>query len=135
MKTEKDILCHWWFSGTATMHTIRKLGESAKETWMFLGFHMNVSPRSFEAYCVHLQREMVLMQPLSFAGKSLKTHLCFNEDESSHQNQQQLAVWFIPCIFLNASSVVNVLNLYHRLPSKLLFFYSNSSYFSFTFYI
>ncbi|XP_014516152.1 cyclin-U4-1 [Vigna radiata var. radiata] len=57
-----------------------------------LGFHMNVSPGSFEAYCVHLQREMVLMQPLSFAGKSLKTHLCFNEDESSHQNQQQLAV-------------------------------------------
>ncbi|KAJ1415437.1 Cyclin-like superfamily [Sesbania bispinosa] len=25
-------------------------------------------------------------------GKSLKAHLCFNEDESSHQKQQQLAV-------------------------------------------
>ncbi|TKY45704.1 Cyclin-U4-1 protein [Spatholobus suberectus] len=63
-----------------------------------LGFHLNVTPGTFQAYCVHLQREMLLMQPLNFAdstltlGKSLKVHLCFNEDESSHQKQQQLAV-------------------------------------------
>ncbi|CAL0302867.1 unnamed protein product [Lupinus luteus] len=64
-----------------------------------LGFHLNVTPNNFQAYCVHLQREMLLMQPLNFADSSLslenslKTHLCFNEDESSsHQNQQQLAV-------------------------------------------
>jgi hypothetical protein len=41
---------------------------------------------------------MMLMQPLNFTdsslslGKSLNTHLCFNEDESSHQKQQKLAV-------------------------------------------
>ncbi|XP_027336347.1 cyclin-U4-1-like [Abrus precatorius] len=63
-----------------------------------LGFHLNVTPSTFQAYCVHLQREMMLMQPLNFRdsnpslGKSLKAHLCFNEDESSHQKQQQLAV-------------------------------------------
>ncbi|QCE04822.1 phosphate system cyclin PHO80 [Vigna unguiculata] len=64
-----------------------------------LGFHLNVTPGTFQAYCVHLQREMMVMEPLSFAdssltlGKSLKTHfLCFNEDESPHQKQQQLAV-------------------------------------------
>ncbi|KAH1086479.1 hypothetical protein AAZX31_07G113000 [Glycine max] len=64
-----------------------------------LGFHLNVTPGTFQAYCVNLQREMLLIQqPLNFAdstlnlGKSLKAHLCFNEDESSHQKQQQLAV-------------------------------------------
>ncbi|KAE9617914.1 hypothetical protein Lal_00037926 [Lupinus albus] len=64
-----------------------------------LGFHLNVTPNNFQAYCAHLQREMLLMQPLNFVDsslsleKSLKAHLCFNEDESSsHQNQQQLAV-------------------------------------------
>ncbi|KAL9297095.1 hypothetical protein ACSQ67_022991 [Phaseolus vulgaris] len=64
-----------------------------------LGFHLNVTPGTFQAYCAHLQREMLLIQPLTFAdsslslGKSLKAHLCFNEDESSsHQKQQQLAV-------------------------------------------
>ena len=82
-----------------------------------LSFHLNVTPATFQAYCVHLQREMLLMQPpLSLAdssltlGKSLKSHLCFNEDESSHQNQQQLAVWFFlfcfPLHFLNACSMV-----------------------------
>ncbi|ESW11670.1 hypothetical protein PHAVU_008G049600 [Phaseolus vulgaris] len=64
-----------------------------------LGFHLNVTPGTFQAYCAHLQREMLLIQPLTFVdsslslGKSLKAHLCFNEDESSsHQKQQQLAV-------------------------------------------
>lgn len=68
-----------------------------------LGFHLNVTPGTFQAYCAHLQSEMLLMQPLNFAdsflslGKSLnKAHLCYNEDESSsHQKQQQLAVWFL----------------------------------------
>ncbi|KAG5043043.1 hypothetical protein AAZX31_03G094500 [Glycine max] len=66
-----------------------------------LGFHLNVTPGTFQAYCVHLQREMLLIQPLNFSdstlnlGQSLKAHLCFNEDECSHQKQkqqQQLAV-------------------------------------------
>ncbi|KAJ7961969.1 Cyclin [Quillaja saponaria] len=63
-----------------------------------LGFHLNVTPASFQAYSTHLQREMMWMQPklnyaessLSF-GKSPKLLLCFNEDESSLQ-KQQLAV-------------------------------------------
>ncbi|XP_057458711.1 cyclin-U4-1-like [Lotus japonicus] len=60
-----------------------------------LGFHLNVTPGTFQAYCVHLQKEMLQTQPLNFAdsslslGKSLKAHLCFNEGESSHQKQQQ----------------------------------------------
>ncbi|XP_015962052.1 cyclin-U4-1 [Arachis duranensis] len=62
-----------------------------------LGFYLNVTPGTFQAYCAHLQKEMLMMQPqLDFEnssslslGKSLKTHLCFNDDESSHQNQQQ----------------------------------------------
>ncbi|KAI4356601.1 hypothetical protein L6164_000612 [Bauhinia variegata] len=66
-----------------------------------LGFHLNVTPGTFQAYCSHLQREMLMMQPplINFADSSLnlgksvvKAHLCFNDDESSHQNQQQLAV-------------------------------------------
>lgn len=64
-----------------------------------LGFHLNVTPNTFQAYCVHLQSEMMMIQPLNFTdstslglGKSLNTHVCFNEDESSHQKQQQLAV-------------------------------------------
>ncbi|WJX85922.1 Cyclin-U4-1 [Trifolium repens] len=63
-----------------------------------VGFNLNVTPVTFQAYCVHLQTQMLQMQPLNFVdstlslAKSFKTHLCFNEDESSHQNQQQLAV-------------------------------------------
>ncbi|XP_004515319.1 cyclin-U4-1-like [Cicer arietinum] len=63
-----------------------------------LGFNLNVTPITFQAYSVHLQREMFHMQPLHFAdstinlAKSLKAHLCFNEDESSHQKQKKLAV-------------------------------------------
>ncbi|OAY49440.1 cyclin-U4-1 [Manihot esculenta] len=63
-----------------------------------LGFHLNVTPNTFHTYCSHLQREMMLQhQPPSLAesslnlGRSLKLHLCFNEDETSHQ-KQQLAV-------------------------------------------
>ncbi|XP_022895770.1 cyclin-U4-1-like [Olea europaea var. sylvestris] len=64
-----------------------------------LGFNLNVKPNTFYAYCSYLQREMMMMQPyLDMAKPSLLTarssnlHLCFNEDESSHQQQQQLAV-------------------------------------------
>ncbi|KAL0397409.1 UNVERIFIED_CONTAM: Cyclin-U4-1 [Sesamum calycinum] len=71
-----------------------------------LGFHLNVTPTTFHTYCSYLQREMMLQpqpQPqlnniaaepssLYSAGRSSKLlHLCFSEDESSHQ-QQQLAV-------------------------------------------
>ncbi|KAL4600154.1 hypothetical protein ACB092_11G177400 [Castanea dentata] len=63
-----------------------------------LGFRLNVTPNTFHIYCSYLQREMMMQQPpLNLAessinlGKSLKLHLCFNEDETSHQ-QQQLAV-------------------------------------------
>ncbi|KAK4592627.1 hypothetical protein RGQ29_016956 [Quercus rubra] len=63
-----------------------------------LGFRLNVTPNTFHIYCSYLQREMMMQQPpLNLAessinlGKSLKLHLCFNEDEPSHQ-QQQLAV-------------------------------------------
>ncbi|KAF7845026.1 Cyclin-U4-1 [Senna tora] len=63
-----------------------------------LGFCLNVTPCTFQAYCANLQREMLVMEPpLNFAdsslislGKSLKSHLCFNneDNESSHQHQQ-----------------------------------------------
>ncbi|CAK9167096.1 unnamed protein product [Ilex paraguariensis] len=62
-----------------------------------LGFHLNVTPNSFHTYCSYLQREMLLQPHVNMAESSLSTerspklHLCFNEDESSHQ-QQQLAV-------------------------------------------
>lgn len=66
-----------------------------------LGFHLNVTPNTFHTYYTYLQRKMMMLQPppiiaessLSFGkGRSLKVvHLCFNEEESSHQ-KQQLAV-------------------------------------------
>ena len=66
-----------------------------------LGFHLNVTPTTFQSYCCYLQKEMLQMQPplninasdsyLSL-GKSLKLHLCFNEDESASHQKQQLAV-------------------------------------------
>ncbi|KAB5526851.1 hypothetical protein DKX38_020698 [Salix brachista] len=62
-----------------------------------LGFHLNVTPNTFHTYCSYLQREMMQQPSLNSAesslnlGRSLKVHLCFNEDETSHQ-QQQLAV-------------------------------------------
>uniref|UniRef100_A0A2C9WPI8 Cyclin n=1 Tax=Manihot esculenta TaxID=3983 RepID=A0A2C9WPI8_MANES len=58
-----------------------------------LGFHLNVTPNTFHTYCCYLQREMML-QPPSLAeyplnlGRSLKFHLCFDDDEASHQNEQ-----------------------------------------------
>ncbi|GAV61597.1 Cyclin domain-containing protein [Cephalotus follicularis] len=63
-----------------------------------LGFQLNVTPNTFHTYCSYLQTEMMLQPPLSIAdsslsiGSSLKAHSCYNdEDESSHQ-KQQLAV-------------------------------------------
>ncbi|KAJ4847630.1 Cyclin-U4-1 [Turnera subulata] len=63
-----------------------------------LGFNLNVTPNTFHTYCAYLQREMMLQPPLNSAESSLnlgrssvKAHLCFNEDEASHQ-KQQLAV-------------------------------------------
>ncbi|KAH6789619.1 cyclin p4 [Perilla frutescens var. frutescens] len=61
-----------------------------------LGFHLNVTPTTFHTYCSYLQREMMQQQPhLNNTARSSKLlHLCFNEDESTHQQQQhhQLAV-------------------------------------------
>ncbi|XP_065860070.1 cyclin-U4-1 [Euphorbia lathyris] len=62
-----------------------------------LGFHLNVTPNTFNTYCSHLQREMMLQPPLSIADQSstlnlVRLHLSFNEDETSHHKQQQLAV-------------------------------------------
>ncbi|XP_012437542.1 cyclin-U4-1 [Gossypium raimondii] len=60
-----------------------------------LGFHLNVAPNTFHTYFTYLQREIMLQPPPSIAesslslDRSLKVHLCFNEEESSHQNQQQ----------------------------------------------
>ncbi|KAH6793840.1 cyclin p4 [Perilla frutescens var. hirtella] len=61
-----------------------------------LGFHLNVTPTTFHTYCSYLHREMMQQQPhLNNTARSSKLlHLCFNEDESTHQQQQhhQLAV-------------------------------------------
>ncbi|XP_060672951.1 cyclin-U4-1-like [Ziziphus jujuba] len=64
-----------------------------------LGFHLNVTPTTFQTYCSYLQREMLILQPpLNLAdsspnsGKSLKLqYMCFSEEESSLQ-KHQLAV-------------------------------------------
>ncbi|XP_022155727.1 cyclin-U4-1-like [Momordica charantia] len=65
-----------------------------------LGFHLNVTPNTFHTYCSSLQKEMLLQQPpltspitsITSSEISLKTkYLSFEEDESSHQ-QQQVAV-------------------------------------------
>lgn len=62
-----------------------------------LGFQLNVTPTTFHTYASYLQREMMYMQhppqllePSLNMARQLKIHCCFNEDESSHQ--QQLAV-------------------------------------------
>ncbi|XWS60152.1 hypothetical protein CRYUN_Cryun07bG0010100 [Craigia yunnanensis] len=62
-----------------------------------LSFQLNVTPATFHAYCSFLQREMWMESPLQHLaepslniGRPLKIHCCFNEDESTHQ--QQLAV-------------------------------------------
>ncbi|KAB2015060.1 hypothetical protein ES319_D09G271000v1 [Gossypium barbadense] len=65
-----------------------------------LGFPLNVKPDTFRTY-FFLQREMRLQPPPPLQvlaepyqninnGRPLKIHCCFNEDESTHQ--QQLAV-------------------------------------------
>ncbi|KAL1535800.1 Cyclin-U4-1 [Salvia divinorum] len=62
-----------------------------------LGFHLNVTPSTFHTYCSYLQREMMVQPQLSIADESSLysarssklLHLCFNEDEASHQQQQQ----------------------------------------------
>ncbi|XP_045788074.1 cyclin-U4-1-like [Trifolium pratense] len=36
-----------------------------------LGFNLNVTPVTFQAYCVHLQREMLQMQPLNFVDSTI----------------------------------------------------------------
>ncbi|GLT84272.1 hypothetical protein SLE2022_025130 [Rubroshorea leprosula] len=71
-------------------------GISTKEVnFLFaLGFELNVAPNTFHTYCSYLQREMMLQPPLIpdsslTLGSSSELHLCFNEDDSSHQNQQQ----------------------------------------------
>ncbi|XWS47721.1 hypothetical protein CRYUN_Cryun13aG0008600 [Craigia yunnanensis] len=62
-----------------------------------LGFQLNVTPATFHTYCSFLQREMWMQSPIQHLaepslniGRALKIHCCFNEDESTHQ--QQLAV-------------------------------------------
>ncbi|XP_028804709.1 cyclin-U4-1 [Neltuma alba] len=73
-----------------------------------MSFHLNVTPNTFRAYCVHLHGEMLLMQPpldfpnsslsllaisSSSSSSSLKAHLLCSSDEESnnshHQKQQQ----------------------------------------------
>lgn len=59
-----------------------------------LAFQLNVTTTTFHTYCSYLQREMLMMQsplqlvepPLHMA-RPLKTHICYNEDESTHQKQ------------------------------------------------
>ncbi|TYI12593.1 hypothetical protein ES332_A09G288500v1 [Gossypium tomentosum] len=66
-----------------------------------LGVQLNVKPDTFRTYFCFLQREMRLQTPPPLQdlaepyqnvnnGRPLKIHCCFNEDESTHQ--QQLAV-------------------------------------------
>ncbi|KAF9668153.1 hypothetical protein SADUNF_Sadunf15G0099300 [Salix dunnii] len=58
-----------------------------------LGFQLNVTPTTFHLYCSYLQRDMWIQSPLRTVetplniARSLKTHCCFNEDESTHQKQ------------------------------------------------
>lgn len=60
-----------------------------------LGFQLNVTPNTFNTYYSYLKRETMLQQcPPSMVesslslGRSLNHHLCFNEEDSTHQNQQ-----------------------------------------------
>ncbi|MBA0861164.1 hypothetical protein Goshw_025171 [Gossypium schwendimanii] len=60
-----------------------------------LGFQLNVTPNTFNTYYSYLKRETMLQQcPPSIVesslslGRSLNLHLCFNEEDSTHQNQQ-----------------------------------------------
>ncbi|EFH58237.1 CYCP4_1 [Arabidopsis lyrata subsp. lyrata] len=55
-----------------------------------LGFELNVTPNTFNAYFSYLQKEMTLLQPLSLVVvPSSRSVVTFNDDEASHQKQQQ----------------------------------------------
>ncbi|KAG7570480.1 Cyclin PHO80-like [Arabidopsis thaliana x Arabidopsis arenosa] len=55
-----------------------------------LGFELNVTPNTFNAYFSYLQKEMTLLQPLSLVVvPSSRSVITFNDDEASHQKQQQ----------------------------------------------
>lgn len=70
-----------------------------------LGFHLNVTPATFQIYCSYLQQEMILHPHLSISVAEDQQPFCssklphfimpFNEDEPAHQSQhqQQLAVY------------------------------------------
>ncbi|XP_059633821.1 cyclin-U4-1 [Cornus florida] len=55
-----------------------------------LGFHLNVTPTTFYTCSSHLQREILLQNPLNLSEsflkieRSLQLQLSFNEDEASH---------------------------------------------------
>ncbi|CAI0450539.1 unnamed protein product [Linum tenue] len=61
-----------------------------------IGFELNVTPTTFHTYCSHLQAQMAILQsppfPLQLVDPSSLSvhHCCYNEDDSTHQ--QQLAV-------------------------------------------
>ncbi|KAF4362673.1 hypothetical protein G4B88_028726 [Cannabis sativa] len=54
-----------------------------------LRFQLNVTPTTFQTYCSYLQKEMLLIQsPLDTpTNPIIKSHCCFNEDESTHQKE------------------------------------------------
>ncbi|XP_044506864.1 cyclin-U4-1-like [Mangifera indica] len=58
-----------------------------------LGFHLNVTPTTFQTYCSFLQKEMFLQFPLHLPDpplnmdRQLNRHCCFTEDESAHHKQ------------------------------------------------
>lgn len=55
-----------------------------------LGFELNVTPNTFQAYFSYLQKEMTLLQqPLSLVLVPSRSVITFNDDEASHQKQQQ----------------------------------------------
>ncbi|KAG7644313.1 Cyclin PHO80-like [Arabidopsis suecica] len=55
-----------------------------------LGFELNVTPNTFNAYFSYLQKEITLLQPLSLVVvPSSRSLITFNDDEASHQKQQQ----------------------------------------------
>lgn len=61
-----------------------------------LGFHLNVTPSTFQTYCYYLHSQMVLqlphhLHPSFYASSklSLQLHHFSEEEDSSHQQQQQ----------------------------------------------
>ncbi|KAK9095102.1 hypothetical protein Scep_026571 [Stephania cephalantha] len=58
-----------------------------------LSFHLNVTPNTFNTYCSHLQREVLLVESPINLGVPLKPHFGFSEDhDQSTAHQKQLAV-------------------------------------------